>query len=239
MDNKIEPRISEEIKAGIRDGIAPSLVSIPIGLTFGIVAQNVGLSFWQTASFAAVVVAAASQLAVLDLMTHGSGLLQIFTVAALINFRFSFLSATISRYLRRTKKVWFPFLAFGIVTPTLGPIVARGEKYSKIETYIICLHIMFIVSWILGSITGYLLPGILPPAWQVAISFAFPALLIGMIINSIPFSGPISEGATGLFVVFIAGVSALALYFISPVWSVPTGAVIGATLGTLVKWRQK
>ena len=173
-----------------------------------------------------------------DSVAAGGGLFQVFITTVLVNFRFSFLGAALSPYLRETRKIWLPFLSFGIVTPTFGQIIARGQQYGKIEAYMFSIQITFVIWWVLGGVVGYLMPGILPLSLQQVLSFAFPAVLIGMIVNLVPVQKSFFKVMTDYSVGLIAGLLALALYFLSPTWSVPLAAVIGATIGTLVKWKQ-
>ena len=237
---KPEPTTSGDIKAAAIDGLALGFSAVPIGFAYGILAHKLGLSLVQTVAFSGIVCAGASQMAALNLMSLGSGLFQIYICTLLINFRFSVLSAALSRYLRQTRGIWFPFLAFTVVTFTVAPIITRGEKYKRVEVYMLTIQTTFLLWWTLSSLVGYLLPGILPPDLRDALSFAFPASLIGMIFNLIPISKPISRAiVVGYTVAFSAGILAVALYFLFPAWSLPLAVVITATIGALIQWKRQ
>ena len=237
---KLKSTTFGDIKAALIDGLAPGFSVIPVGLGYGIVAHNFGLSLGQAVFFSGIVCAGAAQLAALNLMSLGGGLFQVLMSTFLINFRFSILSAALSPYLRQTRVIWFPFLAFTVTTFTFGQIVARAEKYRRIETYMLAIQTMFLTWWTLSSLVGYLLPGILPPDLGEALGFAFPALLIGMIINMIPIAKPISMAVIGYTVALGAGILAVTIYFLlSPAWSLPLAVGIAATFGALMQWKRQ
>ena len=233
------PATFEDIKAGIRDSIGTGIALIGTAITFGILARSIGLSSGETAVFSAAVFAGASQIAALNILALGGGLLEILVSTLLINSRFMASSVILSRYLRHTRRIWLPFLAFGIVDTLLALLVLRAERYGKIETYMLSLQSMQILWWVSGSVAGYLLPDILTPDLREVISFSFPALLIGLIVLLVPVARSIWKTATGYVVALTAGILALAFYFIVPAGSLLLAATVGATIGAFIQWKQR
>jgi len=234
-NSNLNPSVSGSIWAAIKDGLAPGLAVVPVSLAYGVIAYATGLTLGQTMTMTALVAAGASQLVTLNLITLGASLSQIFITTALINFRFSLLSVALSRFLRNTSKAWFPILAFTLITPTFPLVMTRGEKYGRVEIYMLTIQTEFLIFGILGSLVGYLVPGLLTPDLVKALTFAFPALLIGMVISMIP----ATKRSISCIVCFTAGLLGVLFYFVSDVWSIVMAAVVGGAIGTIMEWKWK
>ena len=76
------------MKAGLRAGLPFAVAAFMLALSFGVVAQNLGMPGWAAILMSAVVFSGSAQFAAITIIAQGGGLGAGIVAAALVNSRF-------------------------------------------------------------------------------------------------------------------------------------------------------
>jgi len=210
------PRFREGVRAGLPFAVAGGLLSV----SFGVLAENVGMPSWTAVLMSAIVFAGSAQIAALGIVGAGGGLGAALGAAALMNSR---------------------FLPMGIaIGPSLpgGPVkrAAQGQPLVDASWALASdgeggfdRHIMFgssaiqFVGWQIGTIVGVFGGSAIGDPKALGIDAIYPAFFLALMIVEI-------RGGRALGVAALGGLIAFVLVPITPA-GVP---VLVASLASLV-----
>lgn len=169
---------------GIKDGILagfPIVIGyIPIAMAFGILSKAVGISIVESLLFSVFVFAGASQFMALNLLNLGTGIVEIILATLLVNFRHFLMSASFATRITKDMKKWIPFIAFGITDEIFS--VASFTKEQITKEFLIALQLAAYLSWIFGTVFGYLVGEILPNTIKISMGIALYAMFTAILI---------------------------------------------------------
>ena len=168
-------------KKGIISGIPIFLGYFPIAIAFGLLSKAQGISLVPTVLFSLLVFAGASQFIALKLIGMGTGVLDIAIVTFLINLRHMLMSAALSAKLKEKK--WIPFISFGITDETFS--IVSLEKGEITSSYLLGLESVAYTSWILGTLSGFLLGDFLPDDIKKSMGIALYAMFIAILMPEV------------------------------------------------------
>jgi 4-azaleucine resistance transporter AzlC len=216
-------------KKGFMAGLPIVFGYFPVAMAFGLLSRTTGVSFRDTCLFSLLVFAGASQFMALDLIKAGVGAANIILATFLLNLRHLMMSASLSQRLPALKKPWLPLIAFGVTDETFSISSLTEEELTP--AFLLALHGLPYTAWVLGSVAGYLVGTLLPPALQASFGIGLYALFAALLVPEIKKSVP---------VLFLAQISALIylgityLKLLPPGWTL-IGAIIAASgLGALI-----
>lgn len=154
---------------------------IPVAVTFGLLAKSVGITLLETFLFSALVFAGASQFMALQLIQMGATPIQIITLTLVVNFRHFLMSSYLSTVFPIKDRLWLlPLVSFGITDESFAYFSAR--PLSGGINFILGLQYSAYISWVGGSVIGYLFGNIIPPVLQASMGLALYALFIGLLV---------------------------------------------------------
>ena len=87
----------KEWKCGIRDGIPIALGYVSVSFTFGLMAVQAGLSWWQAVLISLLNVTSAGQFMGLDIMVAGGAYVEMALAQLVINLRYALMSISLSQ----------------------------------------------------------------------------------------------------------------------------------------------
>ena len=217
-----------------REGMIASLPIfigyIPVAVTFGLLAKSTGLTLLETFLFSALVFAGASQFMALQLIQGGAEPIQIIVATFIMNFRHFLMSSHLSAILPAKEKPWLlPFLSFGITDESFAYL--STSHASKEVDFILGLEYSAYVSWVGGTVTGYLFGNILPPILQASMGLALYTLFIALLVP---------EAKRSLSVAITAVIGGLThsclawLKIFSPGWNIILAILIAASIGAWI-----
>lgn len=169
-----------EIKKGIVAGIPIVIGYLPVAMAFGILSKTTGISLLNSFLFSAVVFAGASQFMALNLLNVGAGVGEILLTTLLVNFRHFLMSASLSEKIPKNLKGWTPFLAFGITDEVFSVVSFTEGEVSK--EYVLALQITSYLSWVGGTVLGFVIGMILPGEIQSSMGVGLYALFIALLM---------------------------------------------------------
>lgn len=225
---------AQKYKEGLAAGIPVIIGYFPVAMAFGLLAKTVDISLRDTFLFSSVVFAGASQFMALDLIHAGIGSLDILLATFLLNSRHFMMSASLALRLEQTKKRWLPFVAFGITDESFSILSLRQGKLEI--PFVLALQGIGYLSWIGGTLAGYLIGSTLPQAIQSSMGLGLYAMFTAILIPEIRKSSPIlllSLSAAALY-------TGIAYFKLLPAgWSLIATIISSSLLGLILIKREQ
>lgn len=168
-------------KRGLRDGIPIALGYVPVSFTFGLMAVDAGLTWWQAVLISLLNLTSAGQFAGLDILAAGGAYMEMALTQLVINLRYALMSVSLSQKVDEKFGTGHRlFYGFFVTDEIFG--VAASRK-GEIDThYFRGLATLPLLGWISGTLAGALLGGVLPPLVQSAMGIAIYGMFLAIII---------------------------------------------------------
>lgn len=205
---------------------------IPIGITFGLLGYQQGLSFIAVVSFSLFVFAGSSQFAVLGLMGDGiTSLFSVFITVWLINLRHVVLSLA---YLPYTKKwSWMQRLRFfPLLADEPFALLSMSERRTEPRFAWQCTLVAYF-SWSLGTAIGFYFGSLFPDPKRLGLDFALSAMFLGIIVLYI-------KRREHVLTLSLAVLFTILFYFKLELGraSIILAAVLASFIGAMVEWKR-
>jgi 4-azaleucine resistance transporter AzlC len=219
---------------GIIDGIPIFIGFIPISVTFGMVAIQAGFNLFQTTLMSVAVLAGASQLMAVNMLTFGAGVIEVILATFILNLRHFIMSMSIMNELRHIPKKWKVLLSFGLTDETFTVLSLKTSTVKPDKFYILGLNGTAYTAWISGTFIGGFFSNFIPPIISLGMSITLYAMFIGLLVPAMKKS---------LRVMIIAIVSILLNMvlnqFLSSGWSIVLATLVGSSLGIFLNNEQQ
>jgi len=222
---------------GFRAGAPFVLVIAPFGLLFGVVATEAGLDITQTMAMTILVIAGASQFAVVQLLTEQAPVFVAVLTGLAINMRMAMYSASLTPHLGKAAFWKRALVSFFMVDQNYALSIAEFESNpdrpmpEKLAYYFGAVTPLAPL-WFLFSYIGAVAGKAIPP--EFALDFAVPITFIALIT-------PALRSLPHVSAAFVSVVVALALAWIpyngglmlAAVLAMITGAAVEKKLGQI------
>lgn len=219
--------MNKDFLIGVKSAIPTCLGVIPVGISFGLLGVQAGLSQFETIAMSVMVMAGSSQLMAVNMITQGASMVAIIISTFFINLRHIIMSSAVMQRLKNISLSKKLLVSFALCDESFAIYsLSENEKsYHFLLGTNTALYISFIISTILGSILTSFLPKIVIDSFGIAVYAAFLGLLI-----------PGIKGDSKLIaLVIITGLLNFILQlFIPSSWSVILSMVIGAFIGIYI-----
>lgn len=226
--------IQSKVKEGIEGAIPIVLGYLPIGIAYGIIAKQAGLTLFEGILMSVVVFAGAAQFIGVGLLAAGAGPIEVILTTFFINSRHILMSASLAPYLEKVRISLLPILSFGVTDETYAVSITRFKEGKANQWYMLGINFTAYLSWVGGSFIGILTGSVIPLFLKESFSFALPAMFIGLLILRV--RGKLQVAV----IVFTAIVSSLFYLRVEGVWNVLFASLIGAAMGAILeKWMEK
>ena len=169
------------VKAGLLAAWPISLGYLPIGLSFGILAQQNGLKAWQVGLMSLLVFAGGSQFIAVAMLTAGASAVTIVATTFMVNLRHLLMSSALSVHLPGVSRRFLALFAYGITDESFVVNLERfrEKNWSRFSALILnqTANAVWILSTIAGALAGQFIPvGIM--GMEYALSAMFICLLV-------------------------------------------------------------
>lgn len=223
---------SRNIKLGIKKGSTIALGYIPIAITFGLLAKNIGLSAEITILMSAVVFAGASQFVAVNLLQVGTGPWQIILTTFIVNLRHLLMSASLAERIKeKIPKSWIPLLSFGITDETFS-FASLTPQAQLNKGYILGINSIAYLAWVGGTALGVYLGQGLPTIIKNSMGIALYAMFIGLLVPSLKKSKSIT--IVSLIAIFISSILNWGPNFLQNIsrgWKIIIVTILASALG--------
>jgi len=161
----------------------------------------------------------------------GAGIspLPIIITTLLVNLRHILFSASLSPYLREVNKKLIPLISFYITDETFAVSITDVKETSLGHAYFLGLYITSYLSWVLSTILGSAFGSLIPDTKALGFDFALPGMFLALLCMQL-------KDMKTMIVALAAG--ALSILFILTIpgnWNVILATITAAALGVFLE----
>jgi 4-azaleucine resistance transporter AzlC len=195
-----------------------------VGIPFGVLASQTGLSPVQIALMSIIVFAGSSQFIAVSMIGSGASVLPIVITAFFVNLRHLLMSSSLALHLRGTSKGLLSLFAYGVTDESFAVNLTKF-KYGPwdVNSALVVNHSANLV-WISCTVAGGYL-GEIVPAGALGIDYALTAMFIALLVFQL---------ADRLIVTLavLSGFLSLIFSLLLPgAWNVVISSMLAASLG--------
>jgi 4-azaleucine resistance transporter AzlC len=219
--------IDPQFKKGIRAALPIVLGYLPVGMAFGVLARQAGLTPIEVGLMSLLVYAGASQFLAIEMILKGMAWFPIAIATFFINLRHLLMSSTLSLYFNRTRLQTLGLLSAELTDESFAVAMSNTSKIENRPGYLFGLQITSHFAWITGSVIGALF-GELIDYKSYGIPFALPALFICLLLLQV-------KKIHHLLIMVIAGASSLFFKWALPGnWCIILTGLFASGIGILI-----
>jgi predicted branched-subunit amino acid permease len=178
------------MRAGAK-AVAPQLIGvIPFGLVAGATPADGGLGVTAAAGFSSIMFAGASQLAAIDVLTHGGTVLVAVLAAITINLRMVLYSASLAPHLTRDKLRWRAIASYLLVDQVYAVAVTRWSDPDDPVSppqhripFMLGAGMLLWTSWQITTLIGALIGPAVPDS--LPLGFAVPLVFLVLLVPAV------------------------------------------------------
>lgn len=233
MDKKETFRFSkQDFKRGLVDGIPIATGYFSVAFTFGMMAIEAGMTWWQALLISFLNLTSAGQFAGLNLMIAAGSYFEMALTQFVINIRYCLMSLALTQKLEKHFTTPWRMLCGFANTDEIFAVSATNKSVSV--SYFLGLMLLPIIGWNGGTLAGAICGNILPTIVCDALGLAIYGMFIAILMPAI------KKETGALMVVVIAVVCSCLIYylpmfdFITSGFSVIICAVIAAVAGAIL-----
>lgn len=198
---------------------------VPIGIAFGVLAQQAGVAPLNALLMSVIVFAGSAQLIAVGMIAADAPPASIVLTTFVVNLRHLLMSAALSPHLRCWRLPEIARFSFELTDETFALHSTRfaAGQPAKIESF--ASNATAHAAWVFGSWIGVALGTVIGNVEALGLDYALPAMFIALLVLQI-------EDRRQVIVAVLTGGLALALQQVGfDQWSVIVATVIGATIG--------
>jgi predicted branched-subunit amino acid permease len=172
-----------EARAGAAAAAPMLLGVIPFGLVAGAAPVAHGFGGWSAVGLSTVVFAGASQLAIVDVLSHGGSAVIAILAAWTINLRMVLYSASLAPYLGHESTRHRLGAAYLLTDQAYALSIARWARDARTErrlAFYVGAGALLWTSWVSATIAGSVVGGALPDS--VPLDFAVPLVFLVLLV---------------------------------------------------------
>ncbi|MBO8125783.1 MAG: AzlC family ABC transporter permease [Firmicutes bacterium] len=203
---------------------------LPIGLAYGALAGNAGLTFWETVLMSVFVFAGSAQFVAVALLSAGAETLSIVVTTFFVNLRHLLMSAALSPYFRGMSRAWLAWFGFELTDESFAvhSMRLRQDAASYRPATILTVNGLAQLGWVAASALGFLLQkGITDPG-KYGLDFALPAMFIALLLMQFTKGLDVLVAAVGFVISLLLG-QVVPVY-----WAAIISATAAAALGAVI-----
>ncbi len=215
-------------KEGVKAALPIVLGYLPVGLTFGMLARQVGLTSSEVALMSLFVYAGASQFLAIEMISRGMAGLSIILATFFINLRHLLMSSNLSLYFKNTRLLILSLLSAQLTDESYAVAISKLPEIKNRPPYLFGLQVISQLAWIGGSVAGAFFSS-LAKGTEWGLPFALPALFICLLVLQI-------KSLRHLWVMVMAGIFSLFFKWALPGnWYILVTALLASGIGILIE----
>lgn len=213
---------------GVRAALPIVFGYIPIGIAYGVVAAQAGLSTAEVVAMSLIVFAGSSQFIAAGMIGAGVGAWPIVVTTFLVNLRHMLMSASLAVPFRSIPRALQAVLAYWITDESFVVSSTALAAREATTAYVAGLEITAYLAWAASSLAGAALGSLVSGIANLGIDYALPAMFIALLVMQI-------KGRTSIIVGVLAGALSLALALYVPGnANVIVATIVAATVGVFI-----
>ncbi len=201
---------------------------LPVGMAFGVLARNAGLTPVEVGSMSLLVYAGASQFLAIEMISKGMSWALIVMATFFINLRHLLMSSTLSLHFKGHRLRTLGLLSAQLTDESFAVAMSNPSNISNRPSYLLGLQMTSQIAWIAGSVGGALF-GKLINHQDYGIPFALPSLFICLLVMQI-------KKIHHLWVMMIAGIFSILFKWVFPGnWYILFTGILASGIGMAIE----
>jgi len=223
---------SRGFKEGAKAALPIVFGYLPVGMAFGVLARNAGLTTLEAGSMSLLVYAGASQFIAVEMISKGMVWLPIVITTFFINLRHLLMSSTLSLYFNGNRIQTLGLLSAQLTDESFAVAMSNTSKIEDQPGYLFGLQITSHIAWITGSVGGALFGGLIDHK-SYGIPFALPALFICLLLLQM-------RKVHHFYIMVVAGIFSLFFKWALPGnWYIIATALLASGIGIYISSKLK
>lgn len=166
-------------KEGIMDGFPIFLGYFSTAIAFGLICRNININLFNTTLISLTSFAGSGQFLMVNLLSNGALLVELFISILLINLRYVFMGASLNQRLGEDiSLIQRIFIAFSTTDEIFSVAILKPQKLNF--KYLFALELTSYSGWVLGTVTGYIIGLALPHNLQLAMAVTLYAMFASL-----------------------------------------------------------
>ncbi len=215
----------QQYLCGIKSGVPVIFGFIPVGIAYGIMAEQAGLLAGETVAMSVFVFAGASQMMAVGMYGQGAGLASMILAALILNLRHLIMSTCVMNRMKPCGTGFKLLAAFGVTDESFALFTTEQESRAT-PWYFLGLITVTYTSWVTGSFLGAIAATLLPSILSASLGIALYAMFIGLMIPGVK-----QNLRLGLLVVLTAVVNSALSQVIPFSWALILSTLLCAGVG--------
>lgn len=154
----------------------------PLGIAFGVIARQKGLSVLQTALMSLTAFTGSGQFIATGMLGAGAGISAILVTNFLVNLRYLLFSASMAPFVRKMPVSVQALLAFGITDETFAVNMTEFDRREPDQHFMLGVNIFAHISWITNSAIGAAVGNMIPDINRYGVNFALTGMFIALLV---------------------------------------------------------
>jgi len=218
----------DQFRGGMKAALPIVLGYLPVGVAFGLLARNAGLTPSEVGLMSLLVYAGASQFLAIEMIFKGMTWLPIVVATFFINLRHFLMSSNLSLYFGNTRFPFLGFLSAQLTDESFGVAVSNLPKVKNNPPYLLGLQMTSHLAWVIGSIGGALFGPFIKIS-EYGLPFALPSLFICLLVFQL-------RSFRHFWIMAVAGVSSLFFkWAFQSNWYILLAALLAAGIGVVIE----
>ncbi|WP_203623657.1 MULTISPECIES: AzlC family ABC transporter permease [unclassified Lacticaseibacillus] len=170
-------------RSGLKDVLPTVFGYIGVGLAFGVVAHTAGIAWWLVALMSLIVYGGSVQFVLATMLAAASPISAMLVSAILINSRMSLMSMTVAPYIKE-ESLLQNIMIGTLLTDETFALSMNKVNYTDHKLKPAWFHAANVgayLVWMLATVVGALLGGLIPNPNAFGLDFAAVAMFIGLL----------------------------------------------------------
>ncbi|AQS59982.1 AzlC family ABC transporter permease [Desulforamulus ferrireducens] len=226
--------MTSDLKQGIKAALPVVFGYFPIGLAFGVLAIQSGMTIIEVFLMSLLVYAGSAQFIGAGMLGAQASIGAIVLTTFLVNSRHLLMTASLAPFMRNLSPRLLSLLGFWVTDETFAISIAAVAKQQQSKGYFFGLFITAHLAWISSTVLGAMVGNFIPDPRVFGLDFALPAMFIALLILQVKHKKAVA-------VVIVSAALSIGIKLNAPgSWNIILATIISATIGVLIdQWMEK
>ncbi|MEG6523159.1 AzlC family ABC transporter permease [Desulfotomaculum sp. 1211_IL3151] len=223
-----------QFKEGFKAALPVVFGYFPIGMAFGVLAVQSGMTTLEVFMMSLLVYAGSSQFIGAGMLAAQASFGTIVLTTFLINSRHLLMTASLAPYMKHLSAKLLSLLGFWITDETFAISVATVAREKKDKGYFFGLLVTAHLAWLSSTVLGSVMGNFIPDPQKYGLDFALPAMFIALLVLQV-------KHKKMLAVIIISAALSIGIKLnAAGSWNIILATIISATIGVLIdQWMEK
>ncbi len=201
---------------GLKAGVPIGLGYLSVAFTFGIMASNLGFTWWQAVIISMTTLTSAGQLAAINVMVNPGRYIELLISQLTINIRYAFMSVSLSQKTDSKFSGIYRWLLGFFITDEIFAVAITEKNITR--SFFIGLATAPYFGWATGTLIGSLVGAVLPKMLMNALSLAIYAMFVAVV-------APEMKKVKSVFYAVLVALALRTLFYYAPILNNVSGGL--------------